>query len=296
MTSNEQNPLKRFVKVRDVEENYRIHVPDAPSDLPCRIAIAGMSLLSGKTNALINLIGRPYDDSDPLKLYGDKFKPENIYLVSPTAAEEAKWREAFQEIEIPPGNLLPYDEPMLLELVKKIKEDYATAIAEGEKPPHVLVIMDDCTADGSMVSKRHGIMSKLASNLRHNNVSTIVTAQKWTDIPPVFRNQCTGMMLGMLSPAELDDIWPALAIPISKKEWLRVFEQGTFRTDEEGRMVPAAFLIHNPRNPPSKMFYTEDYKYIPWTTTSQESKAPKRSRKQPEQPQQQVPPQAAPTQ
>ena len=74
----------KILKVKDDAEKYYTKKKQI-FDLPFKIAIIGASQRSGKTNWIINAVGRN-------KLYGKDFKPENIYIFSPSL-NSSKWKK-----------------------------------------------------------------------------------------------------------------------------------------------------------------------------------------------------------
>ena len=63
-----------MLKVKDKSDKHHI-TKDHIWSVPFRLAITGKSMISGKTNLLVNLLARFYDDT---------FEGEQIYIVSPS--------------------------------------------------------------------------------------------------------------------------------------------------------------------------------------------------------------------
>lgn len=214
-------PIK-YLKVTDDDDKYRIYRSRTPS-LPMRVNITGKSMLAGKTNLLINWLGRPYDHTDEsgMEFYRKHFKPENIHIISPSIHSDKKWHAAIDALEIPPENLFDsYAEGSLRGLVDKLKAEHLV------EPKHTLIVLDDCSFGGSLKEKLNGVLSELACNGRHYLISYIVTAQKHSDIPTTLREQATYMLVGRCSnkQAELiaDDV-----VGIPKKAFLKMLDDTT---------------------------------------------------------------------
>ena len=157
-------------KISDFTDKY--FIKHDLFDLPMRLLLIGKSQLSGKSTLMINLVAQDWG-------YKNIFKPENIYIVSPSIKTE-KFRKFISYMEIPEENLFnEYDEENLNTLYELLKTDHES----NEEKEHKLIILDDVAYSGKLSSsgsKSENIMDKLFSNSRHVLISLIVIAQKYT--------------------------------------------------------------------------------------------------------------------
>ncbi len=225
-------------------------------DMPFRLLIVGKSQLSGKTNLLGNLLARPYNDEDisGQQFYKDNFKGENIYIVCPSTLVDHKWRSIIKGKAIPDGNIYTkYDEEQLNDLYDKLEEQYYEALAEGALPEPKLVVFDDCSFSGDFKAKMHGIMAKFFCNSRHFNVSLISTAQKYSDLGTVMRENMTGMCLFACSNKQADLVYNDVATQ-SKKEFLEMLNKATYKKH--------TFMVINYSNDPHERFLNSNFQQI----------------------------------
>ena len=157
-------------------------------NLPMKLLVIGRSQLSGKTNFICSILL----DDDP-RLYGDDFDGENIYLFSPSATTDHKLKVLIHNKEIPKSNIFKnMNEDIIEALYENIQEEYLEHDSEGKKAPNVLFIFDDMSFGKNI---HNSAIEKLFCNGRHLNISTIVSAQKYTQLPSVARENATGMVL-----------------------------------------------------------------------------------------------------
>ena len=167
-------------------------------NLPMKLIIIGRSQLSGKTNFLGSLLLQ--EDS---RMYRKDFKGEDIYLFSPSGdGSDHKLTTIINEKEIPRSNIYPkMDENIIEALYDNVQEAYLKAVAEKRKPVNSLFIFDDISFGNKT---KNGAIEKLFCNGRHIMISTIITAQKYTQISTVARENATGMVLFNSSNKQLD--------------------------------------------------------------------------------------------
>ena len=116
--------------------------------------------------------------------------------ICPSVHVDYKWKKVIEHKAIPMQNIYDvYDDERLNELVDGIQERFERQIQNGLEPEHTLIVMDDCSFSGSLKSKMHGVVDRLFCNARHVLISTIVTAQKYTDIPKTARLNATGTFI-----------------------------------------------------------------------------------------------------
>lgn len=220
--------MPNILEVKDRENSYKIKKP--LFDLPMRGIIVGKSQFSGKTNLITNFLLRPYSEDDVLgkDYYRGDFLPENIYIVSPSIHTDQKLIILVDNLKIPRGNLMDhYDEVALEQLYNYMESDYMEAVRKGEKPTHKLVILDDCSYTGDLKKKATGVLSKLFCNGRHIMCSTIVTAQKYTQIMTTARENCTFAIMFSCSDHQLKTIIEDHSVLPKPADFKRLFRKVT---------------------------------------------------------------------
>jgi hypothetical protein len=234
-------------KVKDGAENYYTH-KDIIFDLPFRVLIIGKSQLSGKSNLILNLMLRP-------EYYGSDFKGENIYIVSPSVHNDDKLKKFIEVKDIPQENIMTeYDEEVLKELYKMIQQDYEEAVGENKKPENTLVIFDDISFNGDLKSKKGGIINKMFMNGRHILLSTLITAQKYSDISTGARENATGLMVFDCSNKQLELIETDHNCLDSKKDFYKLFRNITG--------VKHDFFVINYTNPKEHRYQDQEFNYL----------------------------------
>jgi hypothetical protein len=236
--------MPKIYKVKDIKENHFIK-KDKIFNLPFRVLIVGKSMLSGKSNIVVNLLLR--DD-----FYLNDFEPENIFIISPSLKTDEKLKKVVAVKDIPSSNLFDeYDEDVLDALYELIKEDYNNAIDNSEEPTHKLIIFDDMSFGGKLKDKRNGFMAKLFCNGRHLLINTIVTSQKYSDILTTCRENATGLILFTCSNKQLELIEADHNIMKNKKEFHDMFRTATEQ--------PHSFLVINYSNDKKEMYQDSNF-------------------------------------
>lgn len=185
-----------ILKMHDSGESHYTDKGDL-WNLPMKLIIIGRSQLSGKTNFLGSLLLQ-----EDARMYRKDFKGEDIYLFSPSHDTDHKLKIMIQEKEIPASNIFPsMNENIIEALYENIQEAYLKAIAEGKKPVHSLFIFDDMSFGNKT---KNSAVEKLACNGRHLMISTIITAQKYSQISTVMRENATGMVLFNCTDKQMD--------------------------------------------------------------------------------------------
>jgi len=234
-------------KVKDDAEAY-YSKKNTIFDLPMRLLIVGKSQLSGKSNLLVNLLLRD-------EFYNKDFKGENIFLVSPSITNDDKLRKLIKVKDIPEENLFTeYDEDVLKELYKLLQNEYEEAKENKEKPQNKLVIFDDCSYNGALKSKQHGIINKMFSNGRHINLSIITTAQKYSDLLTSSRENCNGGIFFNCSNKQLELIESDHNYLGNKKEFFNMFRH--VMDDKH------AFLVVNYTNSKEQRYLDKNFDVI----------------------------------
>jgi len=246
-----------IIKMHDNAENHRVQ-KQLTWDVPMRLLIIGKSLLSGKSNAVGNLLLRPYDNTDLSGegFYYNDFQGENIYIVCPSTNVDQKWSAIIEGKQIPGGNIFnTYDEGELTNLYNKIVKQWHDAEdSEGKiKHEQVLIVFDDMSFGGDLKSKIHGVMGAFACNSRHYLVSVIITAQKYTDISTTMRENASGFMLFNCSYKQKELIYNDVG-EMPKKEFMTMFNKATFEKH--------SFMVVNYTNPPDRRFLDQHFQPI----------------------------------
>jgi hypothetical protein len=196
------------------------------------------------------------------EFYRDKFDGDNIVIISPSAKIDHKWRVMIEEHDIPDSNIYKgYNEQQLEVLYDLIKDEFQEDISNGIKPKHWLIIFDDISYGGDLKKKQHGIISKLASNGRHLLISTIITAQKYSDVSTGFRENMTGGIFFSCTNKQIDLIYTDHGM-IPLKPFTKMFRDAT--------NTKHSFFVINYSNDWNERYLDSEFK--PIDTASYESK------------------------
>ena len=181
-------------KVKDSAEKYYTKKAQL-FDLPAKVAVVGASQRSGKTNWIINALGKP-------NMYSKDFLPENIYIFSPSLKSN-KW-------------------------VRFIKDEYNEAVRENRKPANKVIVFDDLGFGGSLRGKsKFGVMDALVMNGRHYNLSTFFLVQSYKQLSPDVRGNLSGLVVFNVSTRELDQIVYEHNYLPSSKDFMKLFRDTT---------------------------------------------------------------------
>ena len=231
----------RILKVKDKSEKHYINNGKL-FNLPSSIIIAGKSMLSGKSNMILNIILRPEFK------FGKHFKGENIYIITPTL--DYKIKTLMKQKDIPDSNRFPdYSEEGLEALSDHIKEVY-----EEDPSTHKLIIFDDASYSGIFKKKRFGVLAKMFQNSRHEQLSIIATTQTYTDIGNNLRSNSNILILFGTSDRILDTIADENAYSISKKNFKLLFKHYTKKRH--------SFIVINYQNPLEERYLDSDFNPI----------------------------------
>ena len=198
---------KRFdiLKVRDKADSYYTRM-DRIFDLPMRLIVCGASQRTGKTTIILNLLLRN-------RYYRGKFQGEDIYIVSNNKMDN-KLKVLSEELDVPEENTFQYDEELIDELYDVIEEAAVARVEAKKKPVPSLMIFDDCAYSSNLKNKTAGVVSRIAMNGRHINLSSIFTTQKYA-------------ILFGTSTKELELIEQDLNFLESKKQFMSMFRRVT---------------------------------------------------------------------
>lgn len=209
-----------ILKMKDKNEKNRISKLPL-FDIPFRILVVGKSQYSGKGNFIGNMLLRK-------KYYRDYFDGDNIYIVSPSVSKDDKYKTMIEELDIPSRNIFKkYDEEGLKDLYNDISDDFEERKNDNLKPQNFLIVFDDISYKGDLKKHNHGIISEIFCNGRHIQISTIVTAQKYSDILTTARENCTGCVLFDCSTKQLDLMSDDHNRLNTKKEFTKMFRNTT---------------------------------------------------------------------
>ena len=233
-----------ILKVKDDAERYYTKKKQI-FDLPMKLAIIGASQRSGKTNWIINALGRD-------KLYGKDFKPENIYIFSPSLKSN-KWQRFIEAKEVPEENLFDsLNEGELEALYEDVESEYYEAIDDKKKPPNKICIFDDLGFGGSLRGKsKFGIIDKITMNGRHFNLSSAYLVQSYKQLTPDVRANLSGLVVFNLSTRELESIVHEHNYLESSKAFMKMFRATTKKKHSN-------FII-NYSNDPANLYMDQNF-------------------------------------
>ena len=209
----------KIFKMKDKTDSFVINKKNI-FDLPMRLLLIGKSG-NGKSSFLGNLLLRN-------DFYRNDFKPENIYIFSGSKGD-VKIATIISELDIPEENLFyQYDDEEINILYDHLVENYKDRVLNKEKPEHVLIIIDDLSFTNRMkVSKKDSALDRLASNSRKWLFSTLITAQKFSQLNTTSRENCTGMVLNNCSNKQIELIEADVNFTKSKKYFHELFREVT---------------------------------------------------------------------
>ena len=233
-----------ILKVKDDAERYYTKKKQI-FDLPMKLAIIGASQRSGKTNWIINALGRD-------KLYGKDFKPENIYIFSPSLKSN-KWQRFIEAKEIPEENLFDsLNEGELEALYEDVESEYYEAIDDKKRPANKIVIFDDLGFGGALRGKsKFSIIDKLVMNGRHFNLSSAFLVQSYKQLTPDVRGNISGLVVFNLSTRELESIVHEHNYLESSKAFMKMFRATTKKKHSN-------FII-NYSNDPANLYMDQNF-------------------------------------
>lgn len=238
-------PKFDILRVKDKSDSYYTKM-ERIFDLPMRLIIVGKSQLSGKSTVILNLLLRN-------KYYRGKWKPENIWIVSPNKMDN-KLKILSEELDIPEQNRMSFDEDTIDALYDILEEEAVSRVESKKKPDNSLIIFDDCAYDSSLKNKTTGIISKIAMNGRHINLSSIFTTQKYSLLGTGLRNNITGAILFATSFKELDLIEADLNYLEDKKAFIKLFRANTKQKN--------SFLVVNFSNDATERYLNSSFETI----------------------------------
>ena len=244
-----------ILAMKDPHVDMRVSKQDT-FDLPMRMVIIGKSQLSGKSTLISNLLLRPWGDDDATgqQFYKNDFKGDDIYIVCPSFDIDAKWTMIAKGKQIPDTNIWrEYDEGQLESWYNRISDQFESDVAEGKTPRHTLLVLDDCSFDGSLKAKMNGVLTRIACNGRHILISLICTSQKYSSVSTTIRENATGVICFEASNKQLDLIAEDHC-NISRKMFDQMFRDATRERH--------TFMVVNYSNSPDKRFQDSRFQAI----------------------------------
>ncbi len=210
----------KIYKMKDNTDSYTIK-KNKLFDLPMRLLLIGKSG-NGKSSFLGNLLLR-HD------MYRDDFKPENIYIFSGSLYGDKKIETIIKELEIPEENLFDrYNDEEINIVYDMLVDNYNQALAMKEKVEHTLILFDDLSYTNKMkTSKKESALDRLMCNGRKYLISTLVTAQKYSQLNTTARENCSGMVLNKCSNKQIELIEADVNFMDSKKKFMELFKNIT---------------------------------------------------------------------
>jgi len=216
-------------KIKDKTESYKIQKGNDLFNLPMKLLITGKSELSGKSSVLLNLM---------LLYYRDDFKPENIYLISPSAYTDNKMKILRKELKIPNENVMDeFKEEKMEVLYDFLQDEYNDAVDDGKKPAHSIIIFDDCAVE----MRNSKMLDKMFYNARHFLVSIVCLSQSYIMNSTKQRSQMTGGIFFDLPARQIEHIYNDHS-NIDKKSFFKMFRDAT-------KEKHSFFIINYSNNP-----------------------------------------------
>jgi len=235
-----------ILKVRDKSDSYYTPIPKL-FDLPMRVIVNGRSQLSGKSNFILNLLLREQFR------YRKLFSGDDIYIISNNKLDN-KMKILMEELDIPPGNHMPFDEEDLNFIYDSLEDEFEESVNMGLKPTNKLIILEDCGYSNALKNKQAGIISKLLCNGRHANISCIMTSQKYTQLSNTVRNNATGCVFFGCAMKEKEQICDDHNIYDNKKRFMTMMTDATRERN--------SFLIINYSNDISERYLDSSFQPI----------------------------------
>merc|ERR1712078_629585 len=162
---------------------------------------------------------------------------ERVYIFSPSVHVDQTWlpvkeylkKEINMKDNEPPLYYDHYD-PVSLEMIintqRKIVE-HQKKQKETKKLFQIMIIVDDF-ADDPMFSRKSQLLHSLFTRGRHSGISTVVSTQKFTAIPPIIRVNATELLVFRLRNfKDLEAFLDEVSALVNKKALLQMYELAT---------------------------------------------------------------------
>jgi len=203
----------KTVKVKQVIKESDVSIPPPhPNLLPIPFSLLVVARKGSGKTVMVQYL---------LDIYHKYF--DNIYIISPTANLDFKWIKMIEKLNIPHEHVFEgYNEKKMSALLESIKN-----INEGKKNKDkmkCLLIFDDAVEQMPHGSTRKGALIKLAFNLRHYAISTIIVSQAFKMLHPNLRVNASGYILyGTDNVAERGKIIEEISGNIGRKKFERLW-------------------------------------------------------------------------
>jgi len=147
----------------------------SPSDEPFPMENHFIHIISGakgtgKSTLFLNIL-----DTIMRKKY------DNIFLVSPTARTDMKFKKLVDELDQDDKVYEEFNEKNLESIMKRIKD-----FNKGKKKPKNLIVFDDCISE-MKGSFSKSLFNKMATTNRHMKTCIVVMTQKYNKLPTILR-------------------------------------------------------------------------------------------------------------
>jgi len=157
-----------------------------PNDNPifnrrCFTMLISGSKGSGKTSLLLSLLSTPKKQGGLMKEF------DRIYLVSPTARNDAKLDDLVEELEDGGTFYDEFSNDIQVEIMNDM--DAFNNNRKKKKKPHILVIYDDVISLLPNNRKKGQSFNKFMTCNRHMNASIIILTQRMSELSPLIRSQ-----------------------------------------------------------------------------------------------------------
>ena len=228
--------------VNDANEK-KIKKKDRIFDLTHRLLLVGKTQ-SGKGVVATNMLLLP-------EYYASDVGGEHIYIFSKSLDFDYKTKLMIKQKDIPKQNLFKgLDNDTLGAVLDFIEEQYLEAEENGEKPPHSLIIMDDCLEELKEKSKDSAV-NELFVRGRHLNISTWVFLQYYSRLPIIARTNSNGLVMFELPKKQIDIISEEHNYLSDKKDFYKLYKKATdkkhsffvinYTNDKEDRYLDSNF-------------------------------------------------------
>jgi len=188
-------------------------------DLTHRLLLVGKTQ-SGKGVVATNLLLLP-------EYYGNDFLGKDIYIFSKSLDYDTKTRQWIKNKQIPRENLFKgLDNESLGGVIDYIEEEYNEAEENGEKPPQVLIILDDVMENLKEKDKNSSV-NELFIRGRHLNISTWVFLQYYSRLATIARTNSNGLILFELPKKQIDIISEEHNYLNDKKDFYKLYKKAT---------------------------------------------------------------------
>lgn len=244
---NKNMDCKKF-KIHKMKDGFdKVSKEHNLFNLPFKGIIVSKSQIGmGKSNLIGNMLIKPDG-------YRNDF--DNIYIVNPSQDMDKKFGMIKEQLDIPSHNIFNFYSNEVVDGIFDLIEEQTHQEIEDKKPiSHKLVILDDCSFGGGLKSQKNGSLARLFCNGRHYGISTLITAQKLSDVPTVCRENATFLISGSCSNKQLDLLSDDVNLLTNKKQFTKMFRENT---DE-----PYSFLGIDFCNKPNERYINKDFQPI----------------------------------